>query len=75
MDSASRPVPIMGLVLIVGAILAAPILGMSIVGLVLDTWLGTGPILFIGSFVLGNLIAWTGVRLLYLRERRRFARS
>jgi hypothetical protein len=67
--------PIIGLVLMVGAILSVPILGLTLASLVVAQRYETGPLVPVAGFVLGNLIGWAGVRWLYLRERRQFNRS
>ncbi len=69
MDAAQPGV--IGIVLQVGIILAVPILGLSILGLVIDRLLGTSPLALILLLAAGNVIGWAGVRRLYLRERRR----
>lgn len=75
MENVPSRAPIIGLVLMVGAILSVPILGLTLAGLVVAKWLETGPLVPIVGFLLGNLIGWAGVRWLYLRERRQFNRT
>lgn len=74
MDTVPRFAPLAGLVAAAGLILAVPILGLTLTGVILDTAFKSGPVLAIASFALGNIIGWLGIRWLYLRERRRFAR-
>ena len=74
METVPRFAPLAGLVAAAGLILAVPILGLTLAGVILDHAFGTGPVLSIGSFIVGNIIGWFGIRWLYLRERRRFAR-
>jgi hypothetical protein len=75
MDNVPSRAPIIGLVLMVGAILSVPIIGLTLASLVVANWYETGPLLPVVGFLLGNLIGWLGVRWLYLRERRQFNRS
>lgn len=74
MENYPRRGPIIGLVLMVGVILSVPILGLTIAGVIAAQWFGMGPGVPIVAFIIGNAIGWLGVRWLYLRERRRFAR-
>jgi hypothetical protein len=74
MENVPRRGPIIGLVLMVGFLLSVPILGLTIAGLIAAQWFATGPAVPIIAFIVGNVIGWLGVRWLYLRERRRFAR-
>ncbi|HYM82823.1 MAG TPA: AtpZ/AtpI family protein, partial [Candidatus Dormibacteraeota bacterium] len=48
----------------VTVIMFVPILGGTIVGIVLDRTLGTTPVLFLAAFGLGNLVAILGIALL-----------
>jgi hypothetical protein len=75
MDNVPSRAPIIGLVLMVGALLSVPILGLTIASLVVAQRFETGPLVPVVGFALGNLIGWLAVRWLYLRERRRFDRS
>jgi hypothetical protein len=59
----------------VGVLLSVPILGFTIAAIVVAQRLGTGPLVPVAGFLLGNVIGWLGVRWLYLRERRQFNRS
>ncbi len=75
MENVPSRAPIIGLVLVVGAILSVPILGLTLASLVVARWYETGPLVPVAGFLLGNLIGWAGVRWLYLRERRRVDRA
>ncbi|HEY3522416.1 MAG TPA: AtpZ/AtpI family protein, partial [Candidatus Limnocylindrales bacterium] len=75
MENVPSRAPIVGLVLMVGAILSVPILGLTLAGLVVAKWLEMGPLVPLIGFLLGNVIGWAGVRWLYLRERRQFNRT
>jgi hypothetical protein len=75
MENAPSRAPIIGLVLVVGAILSVPIVGLTVAALVAARLFDTGPLVPVVGFVIGNLIGWGGVRWLYLRERRRFDRT
>jgi uncharacterized membrane protein len=75
MDNVPSRAPIIGLVLMVGALLSVPILGLTLAALVVAQRFETGPLVPVVGFLLGNLIGWLAVRWLYLRERRRFDRS
>lgn len=75
MDNYPSRAPIVGLVLMVGAILSVPILGLTVASIVIAQRFETGPLLPVVGFAFGNLIGWLGVRWLYLRERRHFNRS
>lgn len=70
MQTHSRSASLYGLVGLVGLLLAVPILGLTLVGVVLAGPTGLGFALPLACFVLGNLLGWIGVRRLYLRERR-----
>jgi uncharacterized membrane protein len=67
--------PILGLVLATFVILAVPILGLTLISIAAAQALGTGPLVPLLGFVIGNVIGWLGVRWLYVRERRRFDRA
>ena len=75
MDNYPSRAPIVGLVLMVGAILSVPILGLTIAAIVVAQRFETGPLLPVAGFIVGNVVGWLGVRWLYLRERRQFNRS
>lgn len=63
-----------GLVRILGqvtVILAVPIVGGAVVGLVVDRLLGTLPLWFLVGFGAGNLVAVAGLALLIRRGQRR----
>ena len=75
MENIPSRAPIVGLVLMVGAILSVPIVGLTLAALVVARAYDTGPLVPVVGFLLGNVIGWVGVRWLYLRERRQFDRS
>lgn len=58
-----------GLIRILGqvsAIVIIPLVGGAVAGLILDSWLATSPLYVLSGFVVGNLVAATGVWL-YIR--------
>jgi len=58
-----------GLIRILGqvsAIVIIPMVGGAVAGLILDAWLATSPLYVLSGFVVGNLVAATGVWL-YIR--------
>ncbi len=64
-----------GLVKILGQvtlILAIPMAGGAVAGIVLDAILGTSPICVLGGFGVGNVIAIAGIWLFIRRGQRRY---
>ena len=74
MNNVPRRAPLIVLVAMVGALLSVPILGLTLGGLIAARLFGAGPEVPVIAFVVGNVLGWAGVRWLYHRERRRFAR-
>jgi hypothetical protein len=63
-----------GLVKILGqvtAIVAIPMVGGAVAGLILDAWLETSPILVLSGFAIGNLVAIVGIWLFIRAYQRR----
>jgi F0F1-type ATP synthase assembly protein I len=54
----------------VSVIVVVPILGGAVTGIILDRVLGTSPLLVLGGFVAGNLVAILGVWV-YIRQQMR----
>lgn len=69
----------LGLVKILGqvtAIVAIPMVGGAVAGMVADSWLGTSPLYALGGLLVGNVIAITGTLFFirrYTRAQRRRA--
>jgi hypothetical protein len=62
-----------GLVRILGqvtAIVAIPMVGGAVAGLILDAWLDTSPLCVLGGFAIGNVVAIVGIWL-YIRSHAR----
>jgi hypothetical protein len=63
-----------GLVKVLGqvtAIVAIPMVGGAVAGLILDAWLETSPILVLSGFAIGNLVAIVGIWLFIRGYQRR----
>jgi hypothetical protein len=63
-----------GLVKILGqvtAIVAIPMVGGAVAGLIVDAWLGTSPLCVLGGFAIGNLVAIVGIWLFIRSHQRR----
>jgi F0F1-type ATP synthase assembly protein I len=57
----------------VSVIVVIPILGGAVTGILLDRILGTSPLLVLGGFVVGNLVAILGVWVYIRMQLRRIA--
>jgi F0F1-type ATP synthase assembly protein I len=57
----------------VSVIVVIPILGGAVTGILLDRIFGTSPLLVLGGFVLGNLVAILGVWVYVRMQLRRIA--
>ena len=63
-----------GLVKILGqvtAIVAIPMVGGAVAGLIVDAWLGTSPLCVLGGFAIGNIVAIVGIWLFIRSHTRR----
>lgn len=69
----TQPTPI-GLLKVLGQvtlIVAIPMVGGAVAGLLLDGMQGTSPLFVLSGFVVGNLVAIAGIALLIRRHTRR----